>query len=389
MGRCLLFIVLLGSFQEVQVKQALPQAKLTVDSSIITETDSVTLRCQAPDHFSVNQCYFHVNGGTLTPFPCMKTLTGTELLSMAKQNSSSVVEVRCFYIVKYEDRNSPSPDSDLAHITIGLKPQLRVYYLKGVHALFFCYLPGLVKNTTCNLYFGESNHPTETITTWNKTSSETHQFCRIVIKENELVKHLRLVQQKEASCDYRLKDDRKTLSPRSDPYSFTDGKVTDIRTRPTRSTTTTGSANSVFSTNVADITEKAGNHEPTGKNLDTKTLIITTAVGGVIVIFILVVAACFRAKRRTENGSHERKQTNITGIMLMPVEDQSVQMTDNTEMLHNDAIYSMITPVPAADSFTDSEQFAVEDSSAEDSDVNSLYCSIPDLPPPSSAGYRV
>ncbi|XP_023180330.1 uncharacterized protein LOC111605799 isoform X1 [Xiphophorus maculatus] len=392
MTGCLVFIILLGSFREVQVKQALPQAKLTVNSSIITETDSVTLSCRAPANFSVHQCYFYVNGGTLTPFSCMKTFTGTELLLMAKQSSSSVAEVRCFYIVNYGDRNSPSPDSDMARITIRLKPQLSVHYVKGMYSLFLCFLPESVKNaTTCNLYFGESSHPTATTTTWKTKSSETGQrFCRIVIEENELLWRLRLVQQKEVSCDYSLKGDRKTLSLRSDPYSFR-GKVTEIRTIPTRSTRTAGSVDSVFPTNVsssvtsnykvAEITEKAGSHEPKGKNIDMKTLIITTAVAGVIVIFILMAAACFRAKRRTEKGSHKRKQTNIT--------DQSVQMIDDTEMLHSDAVYSIITSVPAADSSTNSGKSAVEDSSAEDSDVDSLYYIIPDLPPPSSTGDRV
>ncbi|XP_014842944.1 PREDICTED: uncharacterized protein LOC106918040 [Poecilia mexicana] len=215
----LVFIILLGSFHEVQVIQALPQAKLTVNSSSITETDSVTISCEAPAHPSVNLCYFHVKGGTLTPFPCMKTITGTELLLMAKQKSSCVVEVTCYYI---GDRKSPSPDSDTVHITI-------------------------------------------------MSSSVTSSY------------------------------------------------------------------------KVAAITEKAGNHEAKGKNI--------------------------------ENESQKRKQTNIA--------DQSVQMIDNTEMLQRDAIYSIVTSAPAADWSTDSDKSTFEDSSAEDPDVDSVYYTIP---PPLSTG---
>ncbi|XP_016525829.1 uncharacterized protein LOC103138165 isoform X2 [Poecilia formosa] len=88
-----------------------------------------------------------------------------------------------------------------------------------------------------------------------------------------------------------------------------------------------------------------------------------------------MVAACFRARRRTENESQKRKQTNIA--------DQSVQMIDNTEMLQRDAIYSIVTSAPAADWSTDSDKSTFEDSSAEDPDVDSVYYTIP---PPLSTG---
>ncbi|XP_047202847.1 uncharacterized protein LOC124856471 isoform X1 [Girardinichthys multiradiatus] len=216
----LVFLILLGYFHEVRV-QVLPQAKLTVNSSTITETDSVTLSCQAPARVSVHKCHFYVNSGTQTPFPCMNTFTGTELLRMAKKGSSSVVEVRCYYIVKNGVVDSPSPHSDTSYITIGLKPQMSVQYLKGQYAIFICSLPGSVKHdTTCNLYFGGSSHPAKTTTT-GKT--ETNQwFCWTEIQEDELLKHLHSVEQKEVSCDYSLESDGKSLSPRSDPYTLPD-----------------------------------------------------------------------------------------------------------------------------------------------------------------------
>ncbi|XP_027858990.1 uncharacterized protein LOC114135688 isoform X1 [Xiphophorus couchianus] len=453
MTGCLVFIVLLGSFQELQV-QALPQAKLTVDSSLIKDTDSVTLSCRAPAHVSVHQCYFYVNRGTEAPFPCIKTFTGTELLWMRKQSLPSVAEVRCFYTVKYEAVNSPSPHSDVSHITISLKPQLSVNYRKGQSAFFTCSLPGSVKqDTTCNLYFGESSHPATTTIIISKTRSSTNQwFCWTEIQENELLRHLGLVEQKEVSCDYRLERDGKSLSPRSDPYRLTgivEGDLTEIRKTPTRFMKTTSSSNAVFpiqgttklttsissiststksghvegeltktegssdaalpiqesftqttvtvfTTGATELTKSKTTSTPASSTVtstsqrttnvnfifkDTRILAIAAAVvGGVIVVSILVVAACLIAKRRTGKGLHNRKQANL--------KDQSVWMkvTDNTEMLplDKDGVYSVITSAPAADRPTGPGKPATGKPQTEDSDVYHIYCTIPDLPPPST-----
>ncbi|XP_016525172.1 uncharacterized protein LOC103138189 [Poecilia formosa] len=247
LGR-LVFIVLLGSFQELQV-QALLQAKLTVNSSLIKDTDSVTLSCEAPARVSVHECYFYVNEETMGASSCMKTITGTELLLKTKQSLSSVVQVRCFYTVKYGAVNSPSPHSERSYITISLKPQLSVNHVKGQHAFFSCSLPGSVKHdTTCNLYFGESSRPAAT-TPISKTKTRTNLwFCWTEIQENELLRRLRLVKQKEVSCDYSLERDGKSLSPRSDPYRLTgivEVDLPEISTTPAISTETTGSSKAV------------------------------------------------------------------------------------------------------------------------------------------------
>ncbi|MEQ2223523.1 hypothetical protein ILYODFUR_037567, partial [Ilyodon furcidens] len=126
---------------------------------------------------------------------------------------------------------------------------MSVHYVKGQYAVFICSLPGSVKHdTTCNLYFGESSHPAKTTTIGKTKSSETNQwFCRTEIQEDELLKHLCSVQQKEVSCDYSLESDGKSLSPRSDPYSLPGiVKTTEMRITPTRFTKTTGSLGSLL-----------------------------------------------------------------------------------------------------------------------------------------------
>ncbi|XP_051272382.1 uncharacterized protein LOC127372542 isoform X24 [Dicentrarchus labrax] len=114
----LLFVFLMSSFAEIQAQDLLPP-KLRVNSPVITDTDSVTLSCEAPSSVSVSQCYFYtVSGGNVRVLPCMKRLTGTELLLMSHQSSPAEVEVKCYYTVKVRDLDFPSPHSDISSITI-------------------------------------------------------------------------------------------------------------------------------------------------------------------------------------------------------------------------------------------------------------------------------
>ncbi|XP_038553347.1 flocculation protein FLO11-like isoform X2 [Micropterus salmoides] len=100
------------------VRTSLPP-KLTVNPPIITETESVTMNCQTPSSVSESQCFFYtLSGGTVSDSSCLKTLTGTELLKMAKQSSPAEVKVLCFYTVKLGELDSPSPHSDTSSITI-------------------------------------------------------------------------------------------------------------------------------------------------------------------------------------------------------------------------------------------------------------------------------
>ncbi|CAI5687778.1 unnamed protein product [Oreochromis niloticus] len=114
----LLFAILMISSHEYQVQALLPPT-LTVSTAVISETDSVTLHCQAPAFASVHHCYFYTgeqqgNKGN----SCLQTLTGTELLLMSHQRSPAEVKVRCFYTVKNGIVNSPSAHSHPSSITI-------------------------------------------------------------------------------------------------------------------------------------------------------------------------------------------------------------------------------------------------------------------------------
>ncbi|XP_033995004.1 uncharacterized protein LOC117489647 [Trematomus bernacchii] len=117
MAKHLLVVILIYSFSEINA-QALPPPTLTVNPPVITETDSVTLHCQTPPSVSVSHCYFYTLSGGTRVFPCLETLTGTELLLMSQQRSPAEVQVKCFYTVKHGGSTSLSPHSDPSSITV-------------------------------------------------------------------------------------------------------------------------------------------------------------------------------------------------------------------------------------------------------------------------------
>ncbi|XP_078104703.1 uncharacterized protein LOC144516894 isoform X2 [Sander vitreus] len=253
--------------------------KLTVNPPVITETDSVTLNCQTPSSVSVSQCYFH-KGGTVDVFSCLQTLTGTELLKMANKNSSVEVEVKCYYTVKVGERNSQSPYSDTSSITIHSQtPRMAVHHSYGDDVLFTCSLPGSANpDTRCNLYFGEASRPVLTTNISGKKTSKKESFCQFTVTIDDLLSRLRLVQQRDASCDYSLGSEPNSLSPRSDGYSLTDIVERESSMTPTMPTfsmtkgqtvdmpSSTGSSTSTYLTPVKqapDIVERESSMTPT------------------------------------------------------------------------------------------------------------------------------
>ncbi|XP_037636100.1 uncharacterized protein LOC119494335 isoform X4 [Sebastes umbrosus] len=222
------------------IRPSLPP-KLTVNPPVIYETDSVTLICQTPSSVPVSQCNFNtLGGGTVKSFSCRQTLTGTELLSLARQSSSAEVEVTCFYTVKLGEKMYPSPHSDTSSITIvSQKPQMTLQHFQGDQVLFACTLPGSANHdTSCNLYFGEASDPVTTTTIKRKRRSNNQWFCQFYVTIDDLLRRLRVVQQSDASCDYSLGSEPNSLSPRSDGKSLTDIVEKESRMTQTMPTST-------------------------------------------------------------------------------------------------------------------------------------------------------
>lgn len=97
---------------------ALPQPALTVNPHVITDTDSVTLSCQTPPSVTESQCDFYIEAEIMSSVSCVQTLTGTDLIKMARRRSPAEVKVRCFYTVMLDALKSASPESDHTTVTI-------------------------------------------------------------------------------------------------------------------------------------------------------------------------------------------------------------------------------------------------------------------------------
>lgn len=90
--------------------------KLIVNPMVITDTDTVTLKCETPPSVSIAQCHFYTSSGTIKNFSCMKRLTGTELLDWAMLRSPAEVKIGCQYIIK--PRKTMSPSSNMSCVKV-------------------------------------------------------------------------------------------------------------------------------------------------------------------------------------------------------------------------------------------------------------------------------
>ncbi|XP_049444176.1 uncharacterized protein LOC125895954 [Epinephelus fuscoguttatus] len=193
----------------VTIRTLLPPT-LTVYPAVITETETVTLNCQAPSSVSVSQCYFYtLQGGIVRVFSCLATLTGSELLKMAHQSSPAEVKVKCFYYVK-----SRSPDSEAASVTIRTSLLLRLTVNPAViteteTVTLNCQTPSSVSVSQCHFYTVGQALP--------KVLS-----CETTLTGTELLNMARLSSPAEVKvkCYYSVKVGERD-SPHSDTASIT------------------------------------------------------------------------------------------------------------------------------------------------------------------------
>ncbi|XP_068998923.1 uncharacterized protein [Embiotoca jacksoni] len=152
----LLFVILIYSFFEIEVKALLPP-KLTVSRSVITETESVTLSCEAPPSVSVSKCHLYtLSGGTERDVSCQNTLTGTELLEMANRRSPAEIKINCLYRAQ-QPEELWSPYSDIFSITVQtpLPPELAVnppVVTETDSVTLNCQTPPSVSVSQCHFY---------------------------------------------------------------------------------------------------------------------------------------------------------------------------------------------------------------------------------------------
>ncbi|XP_076013063.1 uncharacterized protein LOC143005496 isoform X18 [Genypterus blacodes] len=225
---------------------SVPAPGLTVSPRVITESDSVTLSCQTPSSAPDVQCYFSTTGARyiLSEASCQQSFTGTELLQRSQQSSPAGVTVTCYYAV--QQGSVTSPWSDNSYITVeastqpakpghthinegsaekggkGEKPEMSCQHFEGEHVVMICSLPGSAKpHTVCNFHVGEARSPVRTQTIRDKVSASNKWFCQFYVQIDDLLRDLRSVQPKVASCDYSLESEPNSVSARSDECSLT------------------------------------------------------------------------------------------------------------------------------------------------------------------------
>ena len=98
---------------------------------------------------------------------------------------------------------------------------MSVQHFQSDPVIFMCTLPGSAsRDSKCNLYFGEASGPVQTTTIW-RTTKNNQWICQFYVTIDDLLSRLRLVQQKDASCDYSSGSEPTSLSLRSDGRSLT------------------------------------------------------------------------------------------------------------------------------------------------------------------------
>ncbi|XP_063766990.1 mucin-2-like [Eleginops maclovinus] len=300
---------------------------LTVHPPMIRETDSVTLHCQTPPSVSVSDCYFRtVRGRPGKSFPCLQTLTGTELLEMAERSSPAEVNMTCFYL-----QGNPSPDSDVSSVIIQtlLPPTLTVnppVITETDSVTLHCQTPPSVSVFQCYFYI---------------SSGGSRVFsCLKTLTRTEL---LEISQQSssadvELTCFYSVKlGGIRYVSPHSETSSIT------IHSRTVNTPSITGSSSfspltqvKPTSDTITSVTHVSPgpDHDETGSSVRTpgiedssitatpqktasaeiwKFVAVVTGCGTLVGVILLVSAILFN-KRSTENCISKRLKANITGL---------------------------------------------------------------------------
>ncbi|XP_055083457.1 uncharacterized protein LOC117382091 [Periophthalmus magnuspinnatus] len=192
----------------------LARPSLSVEPSVITETDSVTLHCQPPAFASQSLCSFILNGVIQSSSPCVQTVRGSDLLK--DQSPPAQVKVQCFYTINGKWTNSPHSSEQTVTIQ-SPKPEVSVEVHNDLVGIFCSLLGSANSQTMCHLYYGESLRPFLTKNAEVKMT-DSRRLCYISTSLDALWRDLTTLKSKEISCDDRLENGDK--SPRSDGYDM-------------------------------------------------------------------------------------------------------------------------------------------------------------------------
>nr|XP_029138646.1 uncharacterized protein LOC110004524 isoform X2 [Labrus bergylta] len=285
--------------------QTLPQPDLMVDPTVITETDSVTLKCQTPSY--VSQCkYFTLSGGTVRTFSCLQALTGSELLKMDHHSSSAEVKVKCFYTVQSGGKHFPSPESDTVSIRIQTLPQpdlmVNPAVIKETDSVTLkCQTPSYVSQCYYQTLSGG------TVRTFS---------CLQTLTGSELLKmdHQSSPAEVKVKCFYTVQiGDRNARSPESEYSSVS------VQSEPNSNKESL----STLTTSVSIVTSPA-DQGPTVSPPDTKELWNWTFVwvfagcGSTVVITVIVIVILWKKRRAGIVEKESRRTQRMPSLIKTP-----------------------------------------------------------------------
>lgn len=408
--------------------QTLAPPTLIVQPSEITKTDSVTLHCQPPP--SESQCYFYtLNGQHPVMSGCVQTLKGSELLTV-NQRLPADVQIQCYYTVERGGTKHPSPHSNTRSVIVQEpKPEISLQHDDDL-IFITCELPDSAEDgSKCNLYFGESPQPYQTLSRL-KSSSTNRLFCQFIFSVRDFLTNLSTVQTKDISCDYTSESGHGALSPRSDGYNLrnlmntletnqthvTTALLDSVMTTNTETRRTTGSETETTSSDLdstnrpvtsstgaaktpltpvprhkttlkdsvvkkTPLQPESGNSSSTNKPSSSlnshKTLIwklvILMSICGVTLGSVMLVMAFFCTKQTKRNSYVKRSQGNST-------DDMDTQGLNSNGMPVTGEAYSLITSVPAAAGCSTGSVTVNRNVDVNESNPYHLYATISDEP---------
>ncbi|XP_039884489.1 signaling mucin MSB2-like [Simochromis diagramma] len=335
-----------------------PRPELTVNPTMITETDSVTVKCQTPSSVSVTQCFLYfTEGRKSTSISCQQTLTATELLSMAEQSLPVDVEVTCFYTLAHKGGPHKSLHSNTSSISIQTpRPELTMNLMMITETdsvTVKCQTPSSVSVTQCFLYFMRGR-------------KSTSISCQQTLTGTEL---LSLAQQSspaevEVTCFYMSQHKGGQYQSPHSNISFINiqmGTTSSVTTPRTSSDISVDPISTKLSTTgtTSSVTTPRTSSVPSAHKL----LPVVASGFGVIVGIISLGMALFCVKRRNDNFSSTKKTGR--GGWMSPNDTEAFNMT---------------SLVPGDDPPKGSNQLKRQESQTENSSLYYFYSSIPEEP---------
>ncbi|XP_042070736.1 uncharacterized protein LOC106632403 isoform X3 [Haplochromis burtoni] len=335
-----------------------PRPELTVNPTMITETDSVTVNCQTPSSVPVSQCFLYfMRGRKSASISCQQTLTATELLSMAQQRLPAEVKVTCFYTLEHKGGPHKSLHSNTSSISIQTpRPELTVnpqMITETDSVTVKCQTPSSVSVTQCFLYF-------------MRRRKSTSISCQQTLTATEL---LSMAQQSSpaevvVTCFYMSQH-------KGGQYQSPHSNISFINIQTEKNTLTSAPPPSMDftshtirrNTTIVETTSSLTTPRTSSVPSAHKLLPVVVTGFGVIVGIISLGMALVCVKRRNDNFSSTKKTDR--GGWMSPNDTEAFNMT---------------SLVPGDDPPKGSNQLKRQESQTESSSLYHLYSSIPEEP---------